>query len=202
MKDPLLALVSLKPLEEIITAAKETIRRHRRRFLQHNLRPCPANCKKAEMVGHKVVGCFGCGSPNSDRCLKESKFVPLFTKDELAHQFANQLRNPEVLLREYRDVTVFLWVLGAFDKQKKTVDEHIVSKVEQREDRVKKMAVGQTGGGDNPDSALDVRELQSGPNNPATGNGTPNPVPDDDKRPAADNVVPHRVISRSAPRTK
>ena len=94
------------------------------------------------MVGHKVVGCTNCGSPKADACIKDSKFVPLFTKEELAQQFADQLRNPEILLREYRDVTVFLWVLGAFDKQKKTLDETIVEKVEQSEDKVRKAAVG------------------------------------------------------------
>lgn len=90
------------------------------------------NCKGASMVGHSVVGCTNCGSPNADNCLKEDKFVPLFTKEELAQQFADQIRNPDVLLREYRDVTVFLWVLGAFDKQKKILDENIVEEVEHR----------------------------------------------------------------------
>lgn len=128
--DPLLSKVSLKALEEIIAAARETIHRHRRRFLQRNLRPCPVNCQGASMVGHKVVGCGNCGSRNPEQCSKESGFVPLFTKEELAQQFADQLRNPEVLLREYRDVTVFLWVLGAFDRQSKVIDETIVSDVE------------------------------------------------------------------------
>jgi hypothetical protein len=128
--DPLLSKVSLKALEEIIAAARETIHRHRRRFLQRNLRPCPVNCKGASMVGHKVVGCGNCGSRNPEQCAKDTAFVPLFSKEELAQQFADQLRNPEVLLREYRDVTVFLWVLGAFDKQSKVIDETIVSDVE------------------------------------------------------------------------
>jgi len=146
VKDPLLSLIKLKPLEEIIAAARETIHRHRRRFLQRNMRPCPENCKGASMVGHKVVGCTNCGSPNADNCLREDKFVPLFTKEELAQQFADQLRNPEVLLREYRDVTVFLWVLGAFDKQTKQVDENIVEKVEQSENKTRKMAAVSGGG--------------------------------------------------------
>jgi hypothetical protein len=140
VNDPLLNKVQLKGLEEIIAAARETIHRHRRRFLQRNLRPCPQNCKGASMLGHKVVGCTNCGSPNADTCIKEKKFVPLFTKEELAQQFADQLRDPEVLLREYRDVTVFLWVLGAFDKQTKTLDETIVEKVEQSGNKAKKMA--------------------------------------------------------------
>lgn len=83
------------------------------------------------MVGHKVVGCVSCGSPNSDACLKENKFVPLFTKEELAQQFADQLRSPDILLREYRDVTVFLWVLGAFDKQQ--LNEEVITDMEKHE---------------------------------------------------------------------
>jgi hypothetical protein len=131
VSDPLHNLVQLKPLEEIIAAARDTVKRHRRRFLQRNLRPCPENCKGASMLGHKVIGCTNCGAPSAETCIKEKEFVPLFTKEELAQQFADQLRDPEVLLREYRDVTVFLWVLGAFDKQKKVLDEAIVEGVEQ-----------------------------------------------------------------------
>lgn len=140
MNDPLLNEVNLKTLEEIIAAARETIHRHRRRFLQRNLRPCPENCKGASKLGRELIGCTLCGSPSGDRCVNAKKFDPTYTKEELAQQFADQLRNPEILLREYRDVTVFLWVLGAFDKQAKTLDEGIVEKVEQTENKVKKMA--------------------------------------------------------------
>lgn len=140
MNDPLISKVKPKPLEEIITAARDTIHRHRRRFLQRNLRPCPENCKGVSMLGREIIGCTNCGSPSGDKCIRDDKFVPVFTKEELAQQFADQLRNPEILLREYRDVTVFLWVLGAFDKQKKTLDETIVERVEQSENKVRKMA--------------------------------------------------------------
>jgi len=166
--DPLLNKVQLKTLEEIIAAARETIKRHRRRFLQRALRPCPENCKGASMVGHKVVGCTNCGGPNADTCIKDSKFVPLFTKEELAQQFADQLRNPEVLLREYRDVTVFLWVLGAFDKQKKTLDETIVERVEQNEGKARKM--GASSGGSSGVHVL--RESQSSPDDSKAEDGT------------------------------
>ena len=171
MDDPLLKKVQLKSLEEIITAARETIHRHRRRFLQRSLRPCPENCKGASMVGHKVVGCTNCGSPNADTCIKDSKFVPLFTKEELAQQFADQLRNPEVLLREYRDVTVFLWVLGAFDKQKKTLDETIVERVEQNEGKARKM--GASSGGSS--GVHGVGEHQSSTDDPKAEGGTGSP---------------------------
>jgi len=82
------------------------------------------------MLGYKVIGCVNCGSPNGERCIKEDKFVPLFTKEELAKQFADQLRDPEILLREYRDVTVFLWVLGAFNKQEQQVNKEIIAGIE------------------------------------------------------------------------
>ncbi len=172
MKDPLLNLIQLKSLEEIIAAARDNIKRHRRRFLQRNLRPCPGNCKGASMLGHKVVGCLNCGSPNAENCINEKKFVPLFTKEELAQQFADQLRDPEVLLREYRDVTVFLWVLGAFDKQTKTLDENIVEKVEQRE-KSKSVSVGS---GSNSDGAA-VREHQTGRDDPAAEGGDSEATP-------------------------
>jgi hypothetical protein len=176
--DPLLSKIKLKALEEIIAAARETIHRHRRKFLQRNLRPCPENCKGASMVGHKVVGCTNCGSPNSDTCIKEDKFVPLFSKEELAQQFADQLRNPEVLLREYRDVTVFLWVLGAFDKQKKEIDETIVEKVEQSENKIRKMAAGQAGVGGGDARVRDVRQSRTEPDDSEAGARTRQPIAD------------------------
>lgn len=194
MKDPLLALVHLKSLEEIVEAAKETIRRHRRRFLQRNMRPCPLNCKGADMVGHKVVGCMNCGSQNSEQCIKESTFVPLFTKEELAQQFADQLRNPEVLLREYRDITVFLWVLGAFDRQKKTVDEHIVSKVEQRE-KPKSIVASAPAGDPRPV----VGQYDSKQNDQPTANGNTKPVQRPDGISAQTDGRRTRVVSRTAP---
>jgi hypothetical protein len=146
VNDPLLSKVQPKSLEEIVAAARDTVKRHRRRFLQRSLRPCPENCKGQSTLGREVIGCTNCGSPSGDKCVRESKFVPLYTKEELARQFADQLRNPEILLREYRDVTVFLWVLGAFDKQTKVLDEAIVEKVEQSENKARKMAASGDGG--------------------------------------------------------
>jgi hypothetical protein len=131
IKDPLLALINLKSLEEIITAAKETIHRHRRRYLQRNLRVYPGNCKLVSTMGNRIVGCTGCKSPNPSVCLHEQQFIPRFSKEELAKQFANLLRNPEALLRDYRDVTVFLWVLGAFNKQEQQINEEIVASIEE-----------------------------------------------------------------------
>jgi hypothetical protein len=107
------------------------IARHRRRFLQRNLRPCPYNCKMADMMGRKIIGCSGCESHNPNQCLKEQNFVPIATKDELIQQFKEEVRDPGILLRDYRDLVVFFWVLGAFDEEKQ-VNEDIVSKVEEK----------------------------------------------------------------------
>jgi hypothetical protein len=61
----------------------------------------------------------------------------MYSKEELSEQFKTGIRDPQVLLREYRDLFVFFWLLGAFDE--KIVDEEIVSKAE------KKHETGNTG---------------------------------------------------------
>lgn len=130
MNDPLLKKVKLKSPEEIIARARDIISRHRRRFLSRNLRPCPDNCAMAEMMGRKVTGCSGCESIDPNKCLRPDKFKSAYTKEELAKQFAEEMRDPGVLLRDYRDVVVFLWVLGAFDEEH--VNEDIVADVERK----------------------------------------------------------------------
>jgi hypothetical protein len=162
MNDPLLKKIKLKSPEEIIARARELVHRHRRRFLSRNLRPCPENCTKADMMGRKIVGCSGCDSHDPSKCLRPDKFQPMYTKEELAKQFAEELRDPGVLLRDYRDVVVFFWILGAFDEEKR-VDEEIVSTVEKKYDNPKMQPVhsddrsdpdvGDTGSGvDDPDA--------------------------------------------------
>jgi hypothetical protein len=131
MNDPLLKKVKLKSPEEIIARARDIISRHRRRFLSRNLNPCPGNCAMADMMGRKITGCSGCGTIDPNKCIHPEKFQPAYSKEELAKQFAAELRDPGVLLRDYRDVVVFFWVLGAFDEEKQ-VDEEIVANVETR----------------------------------------------------------------------
>jgi len=121
--------MKLKSVEEILAKFREVVHRHRRRYLQSNLRPCPYNCKAAEVgTGHKVLGCEGCGSTNPDRCYAIDKFVPILSKEEVAAQFREDLRNREVLLRDYRDIVFFMWVLGVPIDEK--VDESVLQKVE------------------------------------------------------------------------
>lgn len=47
---------------------------------------------------------------------KRNEAAPL-TKDELYTEFKWRLRDPQVLLREYKDIAVLLWVLGEFDRE-------------------------------------------------------------------------------------
>lgn len=123
--------IKLKSLDEIMERFQELVHRHRRRFLKRYLRPCPNNCKSAEMVGREVVGCKGCGSRNPEFCKNQNKFIPLNTKEELSEEFRTMLRDPQLLLREYRDLVVFLWVTGQFDSEE--IPEHIIEKVEKHD---------------------------------------------------------------------
>lgn len=118
----------IKTPEEILSKCKEMVKRHRRKFIQKNLRPCPMNCVLADIApGREVIGCSGCGSKDPEKCLKDVVFKPLYSKNELVQQFSNQINNPQVLLRDYRDLTVFFYCLGCFDMQK--IDEHGVNKL-------------------------------------------------------------------------
>lgn len=121
---------SIKSPQEIWKKCWELVRRHRRRFIQSNLKPCPWNCKKAEVTsGHEVAGCRGCGSKNPDFCKNTGVFMPLFTKEELAEQFKRRLKDPQTLLKEYRDLVVFFWCLKIFDME--SLDKERVSIIEE-----------------------------------------------------------------------
>lgn len=44
-------------------------------------------------------------------------------KQDLYDEFQARMHDPDVLLREYKDVTTLLWVLGEFEKSKREVAE-------------------------------------------------------------------------------
>lgn len=121
--------VALKTQEEIVEQFREIVHRHRRRFLKRNLRPCPDNCQYADVARRGVVGCHGCHSRNREVCLNEKRFVPELSKEELDYQFRQDLRDPEVLSRDYRDIMVLLWVLGEYDDQEQ-VPENVIAEAE------------------------------------------------------------------------
>ena len=118
----------VKSREEIVEQFREIVHRHRRRFLRKNLRPCPENCQYADMTHRGVTGCHGCRSNNREICFNERRFVPDMSKEELDLQFREDIRDPEVQARDYRDIMVLLWVLGESDHDQ--VPEQVMAEVE------------------------------------------------------------------------
>ena len=117
--------IRLKSADEILARLKELVSRYRRRFLHRYLRPCPNNCSNSEVLGGKVIRCRRCGSQNPEFCKAHDKFTPLATKEQLATQFNAMMKDPQILLQDYRDLVAFLFVLGYFDKPQ-AVPEHII----------------------------------------------------------------------------
>lgn len=107
-------LTKLKPKtkEEILARLAELIHRHSRRYLRKNSRPCPFNCEFAIETRSGVVGCDKCGSKNIEVCNNEEDFTPYYTKEELYQQFQEDIHDPEILVRNYRDVATLMWALG------------------------------------------------------------------------------------------
>lgn len=124
--------LQVKPLDEILARVRDLIHRHRRKFLKKYLRPSPNNCTKAIEREGRVVGCRGCGSRNPETCLRSENFVPFETKDQLYQAFTEELRDWNVLAKDYRDIAMLLWVIGAFDSE--SVDEQVLSGVDKRKD--------------------------------------------------------------------
>jgi hypothetical protein len=108
----LIAELSLRSKEEVVEQLRELIKRHRRRYIKRFMRPCPNNCQTAEVRRNRVIGCDGCGSSNPEQCTKESAFVPINTKEELAQDFAEDIHDLDVLRHDYRDLMILMWMLG------------------------------------------------------------------------------------------
>ena len=124
--------IKLKSEEEITFRLRELVSRYRRRFLRRNLRPCPQNCRFAEVLGRKVVGCGRCGSHNPEFCKNPDSFVPMYSKHELAVEFRKMLNNPQILLQDYRDIVAFLFVLGQFDEPGSVPESIITEQIHER----------------------------------------------------------------------
>jgi hypothetical protein len=70
------------------------------------------------MVKHLDFGedrCTFCKSKDPDSCKDHDLFQPKYTKEELLEGFREEIKDPQILPREYRDVAVLLWVLGMLD---------------------------------------------------------------------------------------
>jgi hypothetical protein len=131
MTEDLLKIVKIKSPSEILLRLKELVHRHRRRYLRRYLRPLPDNCKYSDVVGRRVVGCSVCNHNDLTTCKYPQKFKPVYSKDQLCKQFAEDIRNPQILLRDYRDLVVFFWIIGAFDKDN-NLNEQVLNRVESK----------------------------------------------------------------------
>lgn len=120
--------IKLKSVEEILTRFRELVSRYRRRFIHRNIRPCPQNCKFAYTMGHTIVGCSKCGSRNLEYCKTPTSFNTEYSKQELNTQFDKMLRDPQILLQDYRDLVAFMFVLGYFDTPTPIPEEIIEGK--------------------------------------------------------------------------
>ncbi len=136
MDPEVLHSLRVKSKEEIVEQLKEIVHRHRRRYLKKYLRPCPENCTQAVVTSHGVTGCKGCQSRNPEQCHDPTQFHACASKEELYKDFQEDLRDPSVLRHDYRDIMVFLWVLGQFDGDE--VPEAVMANVEVRLPKDKK----------------------------------------------------------------
>lgn len=109
----LLRRLKPKSLEEILSRLSELVHRHCRKYLKRNLKPCPYNCSRAKWNGPRFICCEGHNTTDSEKCYRPEKFMPIFTKAELYEQFKRDLRDPEILVREYRDLAMIFWVINA-----------------------------------------------------------------------------------------
>ena len=127
--------IKVKTAKEILTRLKDLISRHRKRFYKNKLKPKGENC--AYVVYNEELNtykCTKCGTTDPDNCLNASLFKPCRTKEELSQDFADDIRNTQRMLREYRDVATLLWVLSQFDDpaEYESTKEHLITNVEQR----------------------------------------------------------------------
>ena len=130
MDPELLSSLPVKSVEQIVSELTEIIRRHRRKYVKRYTRPCPNNCVGSIIRQNRVHGCGRCGSHNPEQCFDQKAFESTATKEELVQEFAEDLRDPFVLQRDYRDVMALLWVLGQFDGE--VPDEPLIASAEQR----------------------------------------------------------------------
>jgi hypothetical protein len=105
-----LTQITVKSRESIVEKLSRIIHHHRRRYMKKHTRPCPINCEYASVVSRGVTGCTRCDSSNPEVCRQEAYFAPIASKEEIAREFSLDLRDPNILRHEYRDVMALLKV--------------------------------------------------------------------------------------------
>ena len=73
--------------------------------------------------------CTKCGTQDPDHCSNHALFEPKKPRNEVIQDFSADIKNPQIMLREYRDIAALLWTLGQFDEDE---EESPVINVEKR----------------------------------------------------------------------
>ena len=123
--------VVMKTKEEILERLRELIQRSRKRYIKNHTKPKGNNC--AYVIYDEEADqyrCTRCGTTDPDRCLNQEMFKPKREREELVKDFAIEIKTPQIMLREYRDIAAILWCLGYFSQ---SGDPEPVISIEKRE---------------------------------------------------------------------
>jgi hypothetical protein len=124
--------IEMRSQQDVIDRCREIIHRARRKFIKKNSRPCPLNCVDANHHGNTVTGCNKCLSYNSELCMRPEEFQPIYTKEELASQFREELYDRKMLFRNHPAIAVLLWVLGVVKTEEDEIDRPAMENLEKK----------------------------------------------------------------------
>ena len=100
---------------EMLKRLRELIQRSKKRYIKNHLKPRGTNCRFVVYDEDMETNvCTKCGTTDPDRCLNHSLFQPTFTRDQLAAKFGEDIKNPQILLRDFRAEAAIMWCLGMF----------------------------------------------------------------------------------------
>jgi hypothetical protein len=101
---------------EILTKLRDTVHKHRKKFVKRNSVCKPENCAGSIANPDGTFSpCSFCQAAPGEPCARETAFSPRFNKDALNGMFKADINNPQKLVRDYRDVAFLLWALGLLD---------------------------------------------------------------------------------------
>ena len=107
--------IKMKTQEEILARLKELVQRSRKRYIKNHMKPKGSNCAYViydeELDSYR---CTKCGTLDPDQCMNHELFSPKKTREEVVQEFAVDIKNPQILLRDYRAEAALLWTLGQF----------------------------------------------------------------------------------------
>lgn len=104
---------------EILAKLRETIHRHRKKFVKKHSVCHPENCAGAVLDAEgNPQPCTLCGAKQGEECKRDTAFMPRHSREAIHALFKADINNPQKLVRDYRDVAFLLWALGLLDGDK------------------------------------------------------------------------------------